>query len=110
PDRAAAFLAACRCRTVRQGDVWADARPAGPCAVFGGEDLVAETPVSEGVVLIGDAAGYISPLIGQGLSMALRDVRVLADMVRGADFVDQVRERLLAPARDTSVTAEEVRR
>jgi 2-polyprenyl-6-methoxyphenol hydroxylase-like FAD-dependent oxidoreductase len=83
PDAAAAFLAACRCRTVRQGDVWAAAKPAGPCALFTGEDLVAESPVGEGVALVGDAAGYISPLVGQGLSMALRDVRVLRDALLG---------------------------
>ena len=30
-------------------------------------------------MLIGDAAGYENPLLGQGLSMALRDVRDVAD-------------------------------
>jgi 2-polyprenyl-6-methoxyphenol hydroxylase-like FAD-dependent oxidoreductase len=32
------------------------------------------------VVLIGDAAGYNDPLIGQGLSLALRDARVLSEI------------------------------
>ena len=85
PDRAAAFLAACRCRTLRQSEVWAAGRPAGPCAVFTGEDLVVDSPLAPGVALIGDAAGYISPLVGQGLSMALRDVRVLTDLLRAGD-------------------------
>jgi 2-polyprenyl-6-methoxyphenol hydroxylase-like FAD-dependent oxidoreductase len=32
------------------------------------------SPLAEGVVLIGDAAGYENPLQGQGLSMAMNDV------------------------------------
>ena len=53
---------------------WSAARPAGPCATFPGEDSRTEYPIREGVVLIGDAAGYENPLQGQGLSMALQDV------------------------------------
>ena len=54
---------------------WHEARPAGPCATFPGEDSRALHPLAEGVVLIGDAAGYENPLQGQGLSMALRDAQ-----------------------------------
>src|SRR6266851_3800235 len=50
-----------------------NARPAGPCGTFAGEDSRAPAPLAEGVVLIGDAAGYENPLQGQGLSMALQD-------------------------------------
>ncbi len=50
-----------------------NARPAGPCATFPGEDSRAQLPLAEGAVLIGDAAGYENPLQGQGLSMALQD-------------------------------------
>lgn len=32
-----------------------------------------------GVVLIGDAAGYNDPVLGQGLSIAVRDVRFVAE-------------------------------
>jgi 2-polyprenyl-6-methoxyphenol hydroxylase-like FAD-dependent oxidoreductase len=32
-------------------------------------------------VLIGDAAGYNDPVIGQGLSIALRDARLVRDIV-----------------------------
>jgi 2-polyprenyl-6-methoxyphenol hydroxylase-like FAD-dependent oxidoreductase len=53
----------------------------GPCATFSGEDTWAEVPFVEGVVLIGDAAGYSNPLIGQGLSLALRDARVLSEIL-----------------------------
>jgi 2-polyprenyl-6-methoxyphenol hydroxylase-like FAD-dependent oxidoreductase len=55
--------------------------PLGPCATFGGEDTWADVPFVEGVVLIGDAAGYNDPLIGQGLSLALRDARVLSEIL-----------------------------
>jgi 2-polyprenyl-6-methoxyphenol hydroxylase-like FAD-dependent oxidoreductase len=33
------------------------------------------------VALIGDAAGYNGPITGQGLSLELRDVRVLAELL-----------------------------
>jgi 2-polyprenyl-6-methoxyphenol hydroxylase-like FAD-dependent oxidoreductase len=33
------------------------------------------------VVLVGDAAGYNNPIIGAGLALALRDVRVLAELL-----------------------------
>ena len=55
--------------------------PLGPCATFGGEDTWVDVPVADGVVLIGDAAGYNDPLIGQGLSLALRDVRDVSEIL-----------------------------
>jgi 2-polyprenyl-6-methoxyphenol hydroxylase-like FAD-dependent oxidoreductase len=55
--------------------------PLGPCATFGGEDTWVDVPFVDGVVLIGDAAGYNDPLIGQGLSLALRDTRVLSEIL-----------------------------
>jgi 2-polyprenyl-6-methoxyphenol hydroxylase-like FAD-dependent oxidoreductase len=55
-----------------------NARPAGPCGTFPGEDSRAPVPLAEGVVLIGDAAGYENPLQGQGLSMALQDAHDVA--------------------------------
>ena len=32
-------------------------------------------------VLVGDAAGYNNPIIGEGLALAMRDVRVLAELL-----------------------------
>jgi 2-polyprenyl-6-methoxyphenol hydroxylase-like FAD-dependent oxidoreductase len=58
--------------------------PIGPCATFGGEDTWTNSPVGEGVVLIGDAAGHNNPIIGQGLSLALRDARVLSELLLAA--------------------------
>jgi flavin-dependent dehydrogenase len=43
--------------------------------------------MAEGVVLIGDAAGYENPLEGQGLSMALQDVHdVSAALLAGSSL------------------------
>jgi 2-polyprenyl-6-methoxyphenol hydroxylase-like FAD-dependent oxidoreductase len=49
-----------------------------------------EQPFGPGVVLIGDAAGYSSPIVGQGLSISLRDARHVAELILdGADFVSE---------------------
>jgi 2-polyprenyl-6-methoxyphenol hydroxylase-like FAD-dependent oxidoreductase len=61
---------------------WASATPAGPCATFACADTWVDRPFADGVVLIGDAGGYNNPLIGQGLSLAVRDAGVLADRLR----------------------------
>jgi len=59
----------------------ADLTPAGPCATFGCEHTWCETPYADGVVLVGDAGGYDDPVDGQGLSLALRDVRDLSELL-----------------------------
>jgi 2-polyprenyl-6-methoxyphenol hydroxylase-like FAD-dependent oxidoreductase len=46
-----------------------------------GEDTWTEVPAVEGIVLIGDAGGYNGPIIGEGLSLALRDVRLLSEIL-----------------------------
>jgi 2-polyprenyl-6-methoxyphenol hydroxylase-like FAD-dependent oxidoreductase len=59
--------------------------------------------VAPGVVLIGDAAGHNDPIIGQGLSISYRDVRIVRDlMLENRDwkvdtfrpYVDERRERM----------------
>ena len=45
--------------------------PAGPCATYPGDDTWTPTPFAQGVVLIGDAAGYLDAITGEGLSLAL---------------------------------------
>jgi 2-polyprenyl-6-methoxyphenol hydroxylase-like FAD-dependent oxidoreductase len=69
-------------------------RPAGPVHTYSNEDLWADTPVAPGVVLIGDAAGWNDPYGGQGLAIALRDARMVAELLAGADPIDTA---LLAP-------------
>jgi 2-polyprenyl-6-methoxyphenol hydroxylase-like FAD-dependent oxidoreductase len=51
----------------------------GPLAAFEGADSWVEPPCRDGVVLIGDAAAASDPCFGCGLSLTLRDVRVLRD-------------------------------
>ena len=61
---------------------------------MGGEDTWAEVPFVEGVVLIGDAGGYNGPIIGQGLSLALRDVRLLSEiLVEESEWAGTIFER-----------------
>jgi 2-polyprenyl-6-methoxyphenol hydroxylase-like FAD-dependent oxidoreductase len=48
---------------------------------MGGEDTWTEVPFVEGIVLVGDAGGYNDPIIGEGLSLALRDVRLLSEVL-----------------------------
>ena len=55
------------------------ARPAGPLASFDGADCWVDHPYRDGVALIGDAAATSDPTWGQGMSLTLRDVRVLRD-------------------------------
>jgi 2-polyprenyl-6-methoxyphenol hydroxylase-like FAD-dependent oxidoreductase len=63
------------------------AHPAGPCAFYPMTDSWTEQPYAPGVVLIGDAAGWNDPIIGQGLSIAMRDVRIVTDVLRaGSDW------------------------
>jgi len=59
----------------------AASRPIGPCATFLSNDTWTESPLATSVALIGDAAGYNDPIIGQGLASALRDARILADLL-----------------------------
>ncbi len=57
------------------------ATPAGPCATYPGDDTWTAQPCVEGAVLIGDAAGHNDPIVGQGLSIAMRDARTVRDLV-----------------------------
>jgi 2-polyprenyl-6-methoxyphenol hydroxylase-like FAD-dependent oxidoreductase len=54
---------------------------AGPLATFDCADTWVDHPYREGVVLIGDAAAASDPSWGQGLSLTLRDARVLRDQL-----------------------------
>ncbi len=61
------------------------ATPAGPCATYPMNDTWTDSPVINGLALIGDAAGYSDPHIGQGLSVALRDVRILSELLLASE-------------------------
>jgi 2-polyprenyl-6-methoxyphenol hydroxylase-like FAD-dependent oxidoreductase len=75
------FLAACNVGCYPWSEQVMAATPAGPCAAYAGDDTWTDAPFAEGVVLIGDAAGHNDPIIGQGLSIALRDARIVRDLI-----------------------------
>lgn len=60
-------------------ELLADAREIGPLAMFDGAESWVHHPYRAGVALVGDAAATSDPTWGQGMSLTLRDVRVLSD-------------------------------
>ena len=80
-DNQARFLDAFKLSCVPGSEHLAHATPAGPCNSYGNEDSWTEVPYVPGVVLIGDAAGHNDPIIGQGLSITYRDVRIVRDLM-----------------------------
>ena len=97
------FLDSFRFACVPESEGIAESRPAGPCATYPMRDTWTDCPIVDGLALIGDAAGYSDPHIGQGLSVALRDVRVLSELLMASDdwspgalqpYVEERAERL----------------
>jgi len=84
-NKAAAFLEAFDCTMIPDCDRITKATPAGPCAAYPMIDSWTDTPAVEGAVLVGDAAGFSNPLIGQGLSVAMRDLRLVSDALLATD-------------------------
>ena len=80
-EKSDAFLAAYHLASLPDPTAFSDARPAGPCAGFAMTDSWVDDPTAPGVVLVGDAAGWSNPIIGQGLAVAMRDVRQVVDVV-----------------------------
>jgi menaquinone-9 beta-reductase len=81
----------------------ANARPIGPCQSYPSQDATLDELSVDGVVLMGDAAGYTDPIVGQGLSVALRDARLIRDALQAdsdwskesfSAYQDERRERV----------------
>ncbi|HZY60466.1 MAG TPA: FAD-dependent monooxygenase [Candidatus Binataceae bacterium] len=66
-------------------EAFAGARSGGPLASFDMTETWVDHPYRDGIVLIGDAAGATDPTWGQGLSLTVRDVRVLAENLLTSD-------------------------
>lgn len=79
PDGPQHFLDSWGLNCVPHADIITNATPASPCIAYPNHDSWLDTVVSPGVVLIGDAAGRNDPIIGQGLSITHRDVRLVSD-------------------------------
>lgn len=81
PHRQREFLAACRLHSLSHVEAIAAGRPAGPCSSYPMNDSWCDRIVDDGVVLVGDAAGWNDPVIGQGMSIALRDARMVSEIL-----------------------------
>jgi 2-polyprenyl-6-methoxyphenol hydroxylase-like FAD-dependent oxidoreductase len=60
-------------------------RQAGPLFSYFNNDSWTDQPFAEGVVLVGDAAGWNDPIVGLGLSITYRDVRIVSDLLLASD-------------------------
>jgi 2-polyprenyl-6-methoxyphenol hydroxylase-like FAD-dependent oxidoreductase len=60
----------------------------GPCRSYPFGDTWTDRPYVPGAVLVGDAAGYSDPVIGLGLSVTVRDVRMVSDALLGTSEWD----------------------
>jgi 2-polyprenyl-6-methoxyphenol hydroxylase-like FAD-dependent oxidoreductase len=84
-------------------DFYESVRPAGPLATFDATDVWVRTPYVDGVALIGDAAATSDPTWGQGMALALHDVRILRDALKSTDDWDAAARRYCEQHdRDTS--------
>lgn len=63
----------------QMSEIYEGAKCIGPLASFDVSDSWVDHPYRQGVALVGDAAATSDPTFGQGLSLALRDARVLRD-------------------------------
>ena len=81
----ARFAEAFRLKCMPRSDALADARPASHCFVYPNNDTWCDAPYVPGVVAIGDAAGHNDPIIGQGLSITHRDVRIVSEILQSAN-------------------------
>jgi 2-polyprenyl-6-methoxyphenol hydroxylase-like FAD-dependent oxidoreductase len=97
------FLEAFRMKSSPANDYLANATPAGPLFSYFNNDSWTDEPFAEGVVLVGDAAGWNDPIIGLGLSITYRDVRIVSEILKStgdwspasfAPYAEERRERM----------------
>lgn len=85
PEGARRFLEAFAVQCSPKNRAIAQARPAGPLLSYHNADAWTDEPFGEGFVLVGDAAGWNDPILGLGLSITYRDVRMVCDILRASD-------------------------
>jgi 2-polyprenyl-6-methoxyphenol hydroxylase-like FAD-dependent oxidoreductase len=97
------FLDAFRMDSAPRNRALADGIPAGPLLSYINADSWTDEPFAPGVVLVGDAAGWNDPIIGLGLSITYRDVRIVSDILKNtadwsrvdfAPYAEERRERM----------------
>jgi len=85
PDGPQRFLDAFRMNCSPANALIADGQAAGPLRSYFNNDSWTDAPFAEGVVLVGDAAGWNDPINGLGLSITYRDVRIVSDLLLSTD-------------------------
>lgn len=88
-EKLGTFLAESKKIAPSVAEAYADVESVGPLATFEGTESWVDHPYRDSVVLIGDAAGTSDPTFGQGMSITLRDVRVLRDALLSHSDWDQ---------------------
>ena len=88
PDAPRRFLDAFRLKTLPYSDAIVNATPVSRCYSYPNNDTWVDTPYVEGLVLVGDAAGHNDPITGQGLSISLRDVRIVGESLLSSNSWD----------------------
>jgi len=97
------FLGSFRMTSAPRNNHLADATPAGPLYAYFNNDSWTEEPFAEGAVLVGDAAGWNDPIVGLGLSITYRDVRIVSEILKAgndwspgafAPYAEERRERM----------------
>jgi 2-polyprenyl-6-methoxyphenol hydroxylase-like FAD-dependent oxidoreductase len=72
-------------KTGANAELFEDVRPIGPLATFSCAHSWVDHPYRDGVALVGDSATSSDPTWGQGLSLTMRDARVLRDHLMRSD-------------------------
>lgn len=100
PDKKEQLLQAFQMKCLPLADAITAGTPVGPFNSYSNEDHWVDNPTAPGVVLIGDAAGHNDPVIGQGVSITARDVRLVSEILLTGkqgweqnDFAPYVNER-----------------
>lgn len=76
------FLEAFRMKSAPHNEAIAGGTPASPLFAYYNNCSAAERPYAPGAVLVGDAAGWNDPILGLGLSITYRDVRLVSDILK----------------------------
>ena len=103
PDGARRFLDAFAFDSSPNNRALVAGRPAGPLLSYFNADAWTDEPFAPGAVLVGDSAGWNDPILGLGLSITYRDVRIVTDLLKSSDdwsaarftpYAEERRERM----------------
>jgi len=85
-DDVSRFFDGCK-KTGANAPLFEEVKPIGPLATFSCAHSWVDHPYRDGVALVGDSATSSDPTWGQGLSLTMRDARVLRDhLTRSGDW------------------------